>query len=598
MAPVVDIPRATDLTANSAPRRTRRRAMRARGALRPITSGLAVLGATALVGAFITPAPDAHAAAVSAPTPTPLLAALTLPSPQAQIAGALDTAARIGIDLDADLILRGGVPGLLARLGAALRLDVDIDTEQIGAAFAALINDIAAGIDGGIDAANGVVDLGAALVSQLALAASAAGVDVVDAITGALLSTLAALTPEGGIGVQLAASIEGAITGIGELFARGITGAGAAVAWKATLDDVLVDLAATGGIALTNGIAGGLLAALGVTPELPDIDGGDVAEALGALITHYADGINGALLNGQEAIELGVSVINGLVSGVAETGVDIRGAITGALLSSLAALVPAGSPFADAVVELVGDVSAGIDAGIRGVGDAIEWKFMLDDVLADVFVTGGVSLVNGITTGLFGGLGLPLPELPAVDFAASVRALIDHFAVALGVRIDVGAGAGAGGGVEGGGEGGAGVDGGEMLSRKADKRVAAVTDDVDPNRDATPADDEQAPSDGAAIEVTDEQDGADVDAEETVDDVDDSSEVGNVEEVDEVDTGSDVEVTETDDTTGPGNVVNDDDESASADAKAGDSGNAGGATGGASGDTGSGNNDTGGSSTE
>lgn len=447
MTPGVHLSRATDRPANSAPRRVRRR----RGSLRPaITGGLAVIGATALVGTFVTPAPAearTTAYAVSAPTPTPLLAALTLPIPQAQVDGVVDAAARLGLDLDADLLLSGDVVAMLADIGAALRLwfdldvdlDIDVDVEAISAAFAALINDIALGIDGGAALVNGVVDLGAGLVSEIALAASAAGVEVVDAITGALLSTLAALAPEGGVGAELFASIGGAINGIGELFATGFLGAGEAVAWKATLDDVLVDLLATGTIALTNGLAGGLIAALGVDadlPDLPDIDGEDVVLALGALIEHFTDGINGALLTGGGAVELGVELIADLARAVAETGVDIRGAITGAFLGSLDVLAP-DAPFADAVAELVGDISVGLDAGIRGLGEAVAWKFTLDDVLVDVAVAGGVSLVNGLTTGLFGGIGLPLPELPEVDFAASVRALINHFAVALGIELDL-----------------------------------------------------------------------------------------------------------------------------------------------------------------
>lgn len=290
-----------------------------------------------------------------------------------------------------------------------------------------------------------MVDLGAALVSEIALAAAGVGVDLVDAFTGALVSLLAAITPEGGVGAGLSAAIGGAIEGIGELISTGFIGAGSAVAWKTTLDDVLVDLVATGGIALTNGVAGSLLAALGIVADLdlPDIDGEDVAVSLGALIEHFTDGINGALLTGGGAVELGVDLINGLVEAAAEGGVGIRGAITGALLSSLAALVPIGSPgapFAEAVVEFVGDISGDIDAGIRGMGEAIAWKFTLDDLLVDVGVAGGVSLVNGLTTALFGGIGLPLPELPEVDFAASARVLINHFAVALGIEIDLEAG--------------------------------------------------------------------------------------------------------------------------------------------------------------
>uniref|UniRef100_A0A5Q5CFY5 Uncharacterized protein n=1 Tax=Mycobacterium sp. (strain JLS) TaxID=164757 RepID=A0A5Q5CFY5_MYCSJ len=445
MTPGVHISHAAPTSANSAPRRVRRR----RAALRPaITGGLAVLGATALVGTFVTPAPaEARATtyAVSAPTPTPLLAALTLPFDAAQ----LQAAAAAVIDLDFDGVFRfnSDLVDLLARLGASLRVDVDIDldAEELAAAFADLINAIAIGIDGGIEAANDVVDLGAALVSEIALAAAGLGVDLVDAFTGALVSLLASITPEGGVGADLSAAIGGAIEGIGELISTGFIGAGSAVAWKATLDDVLFDLVATGGIALTNGVAGSLLAALGIDADLdlPDIDGEDVAVSLGALIEHFTDGINGALLTGGGAVELGVDLINGLVEAAAEGGVDIRGAITGVLLSSLAALVPVGSPgapFAEAVVEFVGDISADIDAGIRGMGEAIAWKFTLDDLLVDVGVAGGVSLVNGLTTALFGGIGLPLPELPEVDFAASVRALINHFAVALGLEIDLEAG--------------------------------------------------------------------------------------------------------------------------------------------------------------
>lgn len=124
MTPGVHIAHAAPASANSTPRRVRRR----RAALRPaITGGLAVLGATALVGTFVTPAPaEARATtyAVSAPTPTPLLAALTLPFDAAQ----LQAAAAAVIDLDFDGVFRfnSDLVDLLARLGASLRVDVDI----------------------------------------------------------------------------------------------------------------------------------------------------------------------------------------------------------------------------------------------------------------------------------------------------------------------------------------------------------------------------------------------------------------------------------------------------------------------------------------
>lgn len=399
-----------------------------------------MLGATALVGTFVTPAPaEARATthAVSAPTPTPLLAALALPFDAVE----LEAAARAAIDIDLDAVVRfnSDLVDLLARLGARLRVDVDIDAEEIAASFAELINAIAFDVDAGIGAINGAVDLGAALVSEIATAAAIAGADGVDAIAGALVSLLAAITPEGGVAADLSAAIGAAIGDIGDLIATGFIGAGAAVTWKATLDDLLVDLVATGGIALTNGVAGSLVALLTGSadlPDLPDIDGEDVVLALGNLAELFADGINGGLLTASGAVELGVGVIADLATALAEAGVGVRADITAALLGAFDA--------PDAVVDLVADITSGIDAGIRGLGQAVAWKFILDDVLVDVGVAGGVSLINGITTALFGGLGLALPDLPDVDFAASVRALINHFAVALGIELDLDVDAGVG----------------------------------------------------------------------------------------------------------------------------------------------------------
>lgn len=202
-----------------------------------------------------------------------------------------------------------------------------------------------------------------------------------DAVTGALVSLLAAITPEGDVAADLSAAIGAAIGDIGDLISTGFIGAGAAVTWKATLDDLLVDLVATGGIALTNGVTGSLVALLGGTADLPDIDGGDVVLALGELAELFADGINGGLLTAGDAVELGVTVIGDLARALAEAGVGLRADITGALLGAL------GAP--EAVVELVGDISVGIDAGLRGLGEAIAWKFVLDDVLVDVGVAGG-----------------------------------------------------------------------------------------------------------------------------------------------------------------------------------------------------------------
>lgn len=539
MTPSAHILQASDTPANSAPRRERRR----RGALRPaLTGGIAVLGAAALVGTFVTPAPaEARATtyAVSAPTPTPLLAALALPFDPAQ----LEAAARAAIDIDLDGVFRfnSDLVDLLARLGASLRVDVDIDAEEIAASFAELINAIALDIDGGIAAVNGVVNLGAALVSEIATAAALAGVDGVDAIAGALVSLLAAITPEGGVAGDLSAAIGLAIGDIGDLIASGFIGAGSAVTWKATLDDLLVDLVAAGGIALTNGVAGSLAALLtgsAELPNLPDIDGEDVVLALGNLAELFADGINGGLLTAGGAVELGVSVIGDLARALAEAGVGVRADITAALLGAFDA--------PEAVVDLVADISSGIDAGIRGFGEAVAWKFLLDDVLVDVGVAGGVSLVNGLTAALFGAAGLPIPDLPDVDFAASVRALINHFAVALGIDLDLDVDAGVDvdlGNEEGGDEAGADVDvdadadvdvdgAGQIegLTGGFDAQRAGVFDESDADADLISDGGEQASSvDGDDDELAD-SDLGDVDGDlEQVEGADEDSGAGDSE---------------------------------------------------------------------
>ncbi|WP_307789288.1 hypothetical protein [Mycolicibacterium baixiangningiae] len=552
------ISHAADAPANSAPRRVRRR----RRSLRPaITGGLAVLGATALVGTFVTPAPAearTTAYAVSAPTPTPLLAALALPFDAVE----LEAAARAAIDLDFDAVFRfnSDLVDLMARLGASLRLDVDVDldAEAITAAFADLINALAFDVNGAITAANGAFDLGAALVVEIATAAALAGADGVDAIAGALVSLLAALTPEGGVAADLSAAIGLAIGDIGDLIGTGIVGAGAAVAWKATLDDLLVDLVATGGIALTNGVAGSLVALLGGTADLPDIGGEDVVLALGNLVELFADGINGGLLTAGGAVELGVSVIADLARALAEAGVGVRADITGALLGVL------GAP--EALVELVGDISVGIDGGIRGVGEAIAWKFTLDDVLVDVGVAGGVSLVNGLTAALFGGAGLPVPDLPDVDFAASVRALVNHFAVALGIDLDLEVDAGVDIEEEIEGEGDA-----DIFSAGADTQRTGVTnEETNSEGDLTPV---------GELEPSEDGDDDQLPGNDTTGDSDDQD-LGD-EDLDEVE-----QLPEDDDTGDVADETGDEADEAEDTDDTGDAGDPGAGTGGDTGETG------------
>lgn len=339
-----------------------------------------------LVGTFVTPAPaEARPAtyAVSAPTPTPL----TLPFDAAQ----LQVAAAAVINLDSDGVFRfnSDLVDLLPRLGASMRFDVDIDldAEELAAAFANLINAITIRIDGGIDAANDCGRPGCR-TGLRDLAAAGVGVDLVDAFTGALVSLLPSITPEGGVGADLSAAIGGAIEGIGDLISTGFIGAGSAVAWKATLDDVLFDLVATGGIALTNAWQGACSPhwASMPTSTCPKSTAKNRRRRCRRIPRSADRTLHRRHQRGtaarRSAVELGVELINGLAEAAAEGGVDIRGAITGALLSSLAALVPVGSPgapFAEAVVEFVDDISADIDAGIRGIGEAIAWKFTLDD---------------------------------------------------------------------------------------------------------------------------------------------------------------------------------------------------------------------------
>lgn len=429
--------------AKPAPNRAARRHRR-RSRLRPaITTGLVAVGASALVAGFVTPMdarPEETHAFGSRPVPTTLLAALvdTPPPPvpaagrALAAAGPAAAAALVGVDLDADLLLRGDIAGLLAALGASLNIDLDV--EVAAEAFASLINDIAIGLDGGFAGVNGAVDLGAALVAQIVQDAAAAAVDVQTAITGALLSLLGALTPEGGVGAELAASIGGAIEGIADLLAAGTLGAGAAVAWKVTLDDVLVDLFATGGIALVNGLAGGLLGALDIQPVgLPDIDGADVAAALAAVIDHFAVGIDGALLTWNGAVDVGAAVVADIALTAAAVGASVPTAIAGAFLATLETLVPEGSfaaPFAELLADTVGGVTTLINTGILGAGEAIAWKATLDDVLADLVATAGVALTNGVALGLVDLIGGPVPDLPDIDggdVAVAVGNLFEHF---------------------------------------------------------------------------------------------------------------------------------------------------------------------------
>lgn len=396
------------------PRRTQgRRQRRSRPALRPaVTAGIAIVGAGALVGAITTPAATAiqltalqQSATVSTdPTPTPLLAAL------------------VG-DLNCADATTGQCPD-------------NVLATMIGA----LLNFAAVGADGALLTWDNVVNLGADVVANIALAPAALGVALSTGLSTAIENIVAMLAPLGGpIATPVFDGLATLVDDVSAFVNVGIGGLGEAVAWKAQLDAVLADLVATGGAALVNGLTTGVLGLVGLVPGgLPEIDFTDAAAALGAVINHVGAGLDALMLGWDTAVNLGADIVGTLALTVSATGTAITGAITNAVLNGVAALAdlagPIAGPVFTAITNLVTGVSGLITTAITIPSAAIAWKAQLDAVLADVVATGGVALTNNLTGGLMGLVGaepVGLPDIGSTEVCASLNALVDHLTVGL-----------------------------------------------------------------------------------------------------------------------------------------------------------------------
>lgn len=161
-----------------------------------------------------------------------------------------------------------------------------------------------------------------------------------------------------------------------------------------------------------------------------------LAIALGALVNFAAVGADGGLLAWDNIVNLGADVVAGIALTPAALGVALSTGLSTAVLNLLGLLGPLAGPITtpllDGVATVVGDVSAFLNIGIGGLGDAVAWKAQLDAVLADLVATGGAALVNGLTGGLLGLIGVVPAGLPDIDFAdaaAALGAVINHVAV-------------------------------------------------------------------------------------------------------------------------------------------------------------------------
>lgn len=387
-----------------------RKYRRTRPSLRPAVSGsIAIVATSAFVGALTTPTDTAiaftavqqTAVVTSDPTPTPLLAAL----------------------VDCANATAGQCPDNL-----------------IATALGALVNFAAVGADGALLTWDNVVNLGADVVANIALAPAALGVALSTGANLAIQNLLGLLAPLAGpITTPL---IDGIATVAGDasaFFNVVVGGLGDAVAWKAQLDAVLADLVATGGVALVNGLTTGLLGLIGVVPGgLPDIDVTDAAGALGAVVNHVAVGLDSLLTGWDTAVNLGADIVATIGLTVSGIGTAVTGAVTSAVLNGIAALAdiagPLAAPVFTAITNVVTGVSGLVTTAFMIPGAALAWKAQLDAVLADLVADSGVALTNGLAGGLMGMVGVEPVGLPDIGFAevcASLAAVVNHVTVGL-----------------------------------------------------------------------------------------------------------------------------------------------------------------------
>lgn len=197
----------------------------------------------------------------------------------------------------ADLFSTGGVAlvgaldGILQALvgGTVVGLP-SIDFADVAASLGAVINQVAVGLDAALLGWDTTVNLGADIVSNIALTAAAMGALGTGTIAAALSAALSALGPIG-------APILPIVSVAASLIGAGFTRIGALVDWKAQLDAVLADALSTGGVAAVNAITTGLLGPLGTEPVgLPAVGNAEVTASVDALVNHVTVGLSGAVL--------------------------------------------------------------------------------------------------------------------------------------------------------------------------------------------------------------------------------------------------------------------------------------------------------------
>lgn len=188
----------------------------------------------------------------------------------------------------ADLVSAGGVATLNGLDGLLLSLiggtPAGLPDVDVTAALTAVVDHVALGLDAALQGWDTTVNLGADIVSTIALTAGATGAAGAGAVASAVLAALTALGP---LAAPALPAITVLVNGIASAIGGGMAQAGALVDWKAQLDAVLADALSTGGVAAVNGLATGLLGAVGTEPVgLPPVSNADVSASVNAVVNH------------------------------------------------------------------------------------------------------------------------------------------------------------------------------------------------------------------------------------------------------------------------------------------------------------------------
>ena len=346
-----------------------------------MTTGIAIVGASAIVGTSTTPPlagvestrMELTVAESSAPMPNPLLAALVETS----------NSSSCGVDARVD----GWCPG----------------------AFPPLLPSVAGALGTGLDIWNRTVGLGASVVAGTAITAGLIGVGLDTALAEAFLTQLEVLVEAGLLPAQVATAIAAIVEGFTTAANIGIAGLSTGIAWKAALDAALANAIAAAGADIIDALVAGF-------PNM------DFSAALAAVIGGLAAMGETVLLWWDATVTLGASVVVGMAITTATAAVALQTALTEALLETIEALAGSGlvsAPAGADLAALVGSVSSAANTGILGLGSAVAWKAALDAALAREIATTGVGLIDGIA-----GLFPNVPDYPVIDVAA-LRALLE-----------------------------------------------------------------------------------------------------------------------------------------------------------------------------